>query len=40
MIDETPVMIFPEKRDAPASVVIMMLCGIEASALENSILNG
>ena len=40
MIDETPVMILPENRDAPAPVTIERLCGINASALEKAILNG
>lgn len=40
VIDETPVMIgVPEKRDAPASVAIVTLCGTDASALENAIPN-
>ena len=37
-MDETPVMIFPDKTDAPALDVIVTLCGIAASAFENAIL--
>lgn len=38
-MDETPVMIFPDRTDAPALDVIETLCGIAASAFENAILN-
>ena len=40
MIVATPVMIVPLKRETPSLVLISILCGIEASAFENTILNG
>jgi hypothetical protein len=40
LIDETPLMIFPEKTDAPALEVIVTLWGMAASRSANTILNG